>query len=352
MGREFEIKMQADAAQLEAVQKAYGDFETIRMETTYYDTPSRALGALRWTLRRRLENGVWVCTMKTKLLDGGRGEWELKCDDIREAIPQLVAQGAPAELVSLTAEGLVPTCGARFTRLAKQVETGNSVVEIALDQGVLLGGRKELPFAEIEVELKSGSDAEAVAFAEALSAHFGLVPQTKSKFRRALELAQKMNQDCSIKVTEEELIAYIKPRLKANGFRKKGKRWTKATEHFTYLFFIQGSSYDKETYYVRPGVIVNAIPADALCNYGHMFIDVPITTAEEILASAEAFFAEWSDMEHLVNAVLEFCEWETRNPVENRRAGLVDYEKDPVLRRELFTLSARSKEQILHLNES
>lgn len=190
MGREFELKMQAEAAQLEAVRKAYGSFETIRMETTYYDTPSGALGARRWTLRRRLENGVWVCTVKTDLTDGGRGEWELQCDDIREAVPQLAALGAPAELVSLTAEGLVPTCGARFTRLAKQVSSGSSTVEIALDQGVLLGGGRELPFAEIEVELKSGSDAEAVAFAQALSARFGLVRQIKSKFRRAMELAQ------------------------------------------------------------------------------------------------------------------------------------------------------------------
>lgn len=39
-----------------------------------------------------------------------------------------------------------------------------------------------------------------------------------------------------MKPTEEELITYVKPILKSEGFKKKGKRWTKVTEHFTYIF--------------------------------------------------------------------------------------------------------------------
>ena len=38
-------------------------------------------------------------------------------------------------------------------------------------------------------------------------------------------------------VSEEELIEFIKPILKEQGFRKKAKRWTKTTEHFSYIFF-------------------------------------------------------------------------------------------------------------------
>ena len=78
-----------------------------------------------------------------------------------------------------------------------------------------------------------------------------------------------------MKTTEEELITYIKPILKSKGFKKKGKRWTKVTEHFTYIFYIQGSCYDKNNYYVRPGIIVNDIPASptyVLSDYGHIFI--------------------------------------------------------------------------------
>lgn len=152
-----------------------------------------------------------------------------------------------------------------------------------------------------------------------------------------------------MKPTEDELIEYIKPILKAEGFKKKGKRWTKITEHFTYIFFIQGSCYDKDTYYVRPGIVVNDIPADEFCSYGHMFIDIPITTKEEILSSAMACFAEWTDLDYLVKAVREFAEWEKRNPIEKRRANKVNYKKDHVPAEVLFTMSAKTKEKILKL---
>ena len=61
-------------------------------------------------------------------------------------------------------------------------------MELALDRGVLLGGGRELPFAEVEVELKSGSDQAAEEFAHALAAEFGLSVQPKSKLARAMSL--------------------------------------------------------------------------------------------------------------------------------------------------------------------
>ena len=99
--------------------------------------------------------------------------------------------GGPADLETLVRSGLEQVCAARFTRLAKQVIHGQCTVEIALDQGYLLGGGEELPFAEVEVELKSGTEAEAVAFAQGLAAEFHLIPEPASKYKRALALATK-----------------------------------------------------------------------------------------------------------------------------------------------------------------
>ena len=189
MGREFELKFRADAAVIAEIQGKYGDFTTISMETTYYDTPDRRLSSLRRTLRRRMENGVSVCTFKCPHSSGGRGEWEVEADSIREGIPKLCAQGADPELMSLTAGGLTEVCGARFTRLAKTLEVPGGIVELALDRGVLLGGGKEFPLAEVEVELKEGSDEAAAAFARQIAAEFRLVPEEKSKFARAMALA-------------------------------------------------------------------------------------------------------------------------------------------------------------------
>ena len=189
MGREFELKYRAAREQLEKIREAFGGFHTIQMETTYYDTPEGILGQLRWTLRRRMENGVSVCTVKSHLSDGSRGEWETEGQDILEALPRLIALGAPQALEEYTRQGVVPTCGARFTRQAALLKAGEGQIELALDEGVLIGGGKELPFAEVEVELKQGADADAIAFARSLAARFRLTEEPKSKLRRALDLA-------------------------------------------------------------------------------------------------------------------------------------------------------------------
>ena len=191
MGREFELKYAADSQTLAALGKAYGPFREITMETAYYDTPNRDLNRLRWTLRRRLENGMAVCTVKTPAKDGGRGEWELPCDEIHTAVPALVALGAPEALLELTRDGVREVCAARFTRLAATLTLPQCCVELALDSGSLLGGGKALPFAEVEVELKSGSEEAVASFAGTLAQEYGLVPEPRSKVQRAMELAAK-----------------------------------------------------------------------------------------------------------------------------------------------------------------
>ena len=191
MGREFERKFRADADKIAAIREKYGEFTPISMETVYYDTPGGDLGKLRWTLRRRYENGISVCTLKTPAPGGARGEWETRCGAIEDGVLELCKLGAPRELLVLTVNGVTEVCGARFTRLAKMLELENCTVELALDRGVLLGGGQELPFAEVEVECKSGSEAAAEAFAERLAADFGLAPEYASKHKRALALTKE-----------------------------------------------------------------------------------------------------------------------------------------------------------------
>ena len=191
MGREFELKFRSDADKIASIKEKYGDFTTIFMETTYYDTMDLKLSMHHWTLRRRMENGVSVCTFKRPHKDGGRGEWEVEAASIDEGIIKLCDAGARPELLYATVAGLVEVCGARFTRLATPLEVPGATVELALDQGVLIGNGKELPFAEVEVELKEGTDEAAIAFAKALAEEFCLVPEGKSKFARAMALAME-----------------------------------------------------------------------------------------------------------------------------------------------------------------
>lgn len=190
MGREFELKYRCDEEAFAALRAAYGGFTAISMETTYYDTFDGRLASRRWTLRRRYENGKSVCTLKNPDPKGGRSEWEVEAGGIMEAIPMLCKLGAPMELMALTVSGVQEVCGAKFTRLALPLEVPGGTVELALDEGVLLGGGQALPLREVEVELKSGSDEAAAAFAKALAEAYGLVPEPQSKYRRALGLAR------------------------------------------------------------------------------------------------------------------------------------------------------------------
>ena len=190
MGREFELKYRADAAALLKIRTVYGDFTTTEMETTYYDTFDLKLAFHHWTLRKRMENGVAVCTFKSPVENGGRNEWEVHCDSILPGIMTLCQAGAPWELMRATAGGVQPFCGAKFTRLSKMLtlEDGTAV-ELALDEGILTGGSRSQPFAEVEVELKEGSEESAALFANMLAAKFALTPEPEAKVVRARKLA-------------------------------------------------------------------------------------------------------------------------------------------------------------------
>ena len=191
MGRELELKFAASMETLEAIEEKYGPFTPITMHTRYFDTPDRAFRARKWTLRLRLENGRPVCTLKTRLSDGSRGEYETESGDIVSAIPALLEQGAPAELEELAREGLEEVCGARFTRLARIIDVPGGQVELALDRGEFTGGGRTLPFTEAEAELKAGPDEVLALFGRALAEEFSLREEPRSKIQRAMALAEK-----------------------------------------------------------------------------------------------------------------------------------------------------------------
>ena len=192
MSREFELKFRASTRQITAIVEDFEGFREISMETTYYDTPENDLSQRKWTLRRRLENGLSVCTLKTPAENGGREEWEIPCEDIQAAIPELCKLGGPAELEALTRNGVQKVCGARFIRQAALINAEGCTVELALDRGILQGGARIEFLREVEVELKEGSEEAAVTFARTLAAKYGLIPERASKYARALALSARI----------------------------------------------------------------------------------------------------------------------------------------------------------------
>ena len=191
MGREFELKFAATEEKQSAILADFREFTPIVMETAYYDTPDGALAARRITLRRRMENGVAVCTVKTPADTHGRGEWEIQCSDITQAIPELCKLGAPKHLLLLTEGGVVYVCGAAFTRMAQTLVIPGAVIELAVDKGKLFGGSREAPICEVEAELKEGSEEALINWAREFARRYDLSPERSSKFNRASALARE-----------------------------------------------------------------------------------------------------------------------------------------------------------------
>ena len=192
MAVEFELKYKTAPETLERIQADFpGNYTVTEMTTSYYDTPNSDLAKLHWTLRHRQEGDKHICTLKTPAGIEGRKEYEWESESIEEAIPELCRLSGSGALSELAKNGLVQTCGAHFTRAARKMVAGSTMVELALDQGVLIGGGKELPFAEVEVELKGGFREEAQVIGHLLAAAYDLEPEHKSKFLRAKELGDQ-----------------------------------------------------------------------------------------------------------------------------------------------------------------
>ena len=187
MAVEFELKYSCAAESLQLLRADLpGQERQYAMSTTYYDTPTGDLSAKFYTLRRRQENDTSVCTLKIPAADGARGEFEVECGAIEDAVPMLCKLSG----IDLPTENLVPVCGAKFTRIAKTFDWNGAVIELALDEGILTGGGREIPLCEAELELKDGDRAAMETYGAFLSAAYGLTPENRSKFRRALDLAK------------------------------------------------------------------------------------------------------------------------------------------------------------------
>lgn len=190
MAVEFELKYSCSQAALALLRADLpGQERHFSMATTYYDTPAGTLSALRYTLRRRQENAISVCTLKIPAEKGARGEFEVVCDSIEAALPMLCKLSG-IDLPALTADGIQPVCGAKFNRIAKTFDWNGATIELALDEGCLTGGGRQLPLCEAELELKGGSREAMEAYGAFLSAAYGLTVEHRSKFRRALDLAK------------------------------------------------------------------------------------------------------------------------------------------------------------------
>lgn len=147
-------------------------------------------------------------------------------------------------------------------------------------------------------------------------------------------------------LSEDELIKYAKSYLKSKGFKKKNKRWMKESSDFIISFLIHGTSFDKDDFYVRPGIFIKALmPTNAY--YGDFMCEIKADTAENVLLSFEEWCRKWTNKSYIKESLESFIEWEKRNPLEKRRKKVLDYLTDPIPAKEFLRLSLRARQYIL-----
>lgn len=160
---------------------------------TYFDTADLRLRAGRYGLRVRDVGERRVATLK-----GGGGvqgarhqreEWEQSIgeDDHPQRWPDCEVRDRVLAL--LDGAELLPVVVVQTLRHVIDVlRDGRTVAEMALDEGTIRCGNRGMPFREIEVELKGGSEADLDEVVAALLAQFALEPEEQSKLARGMAL--------------------------------------------------------------------------------------------------------------------------------------------------------------------
>lgn len=196
--KEIELKLGFDPADADKIGahpslEAVGDPKVREPISTYYDTSDSALHKAGVFLRVRATGDGYVQTIKTARGEGEfleRDEWECHLETF---VPDLDAAAGTALEPLLTDEvraDLQPRFHTRFRRKTYLIARDGAEIELALDQGEVVGGVKVTPICELELELKAGDRRAIFALAKTLAEDVPLTLAVKSKAERGFELLE------------------------------------------------------------------------------------------------------------------------------------------------------------------
>jgi inorganic triphosphatase YgiF len=204
MGIESEVKFEASTRDLRKLAAARilrrNDGELPRhkyLVSTYFDTPKLLLRKNGVSLRVRQAGKKRIQTIKTVNGDMSlsRGEWEHK---LQGDAPDLRAARGTALKPLLSRKlkrDLEPIFATHVQRTFLPLRSGNSQIELVLDEGHIRAGQKSSPLAEVELELKKGTASDLFKAARLVA---GLAPvklALKSKSEHGYDLiADQLSQ--------------------------------------------------------------------------------------------------------------------------------------------------------------
>jgi len=183
-----------------------------QMHDTYLDTVERTLLSADYACRRREREGEVVITLKglkkakgavhrreelevSLPTDGPPTEWP--ASPVRDRVLQLIGEAPLFSLFDLQQT--------RVVRLVSQDE--RQVAELSLDDVHLTFSGKEQAYLELEVELgPRGSEEDLATIVACLQDEWGLEPEPRSKFERALNFLEEVSVENELLTLQERAI--------------------------------------------------------------------------------------------------------------------------------------------------
>ena len=171
--------------------------ETVPMKSVYYDTEEGRLQKDGIAMRVRKEGEKLVATLKWngKSKDGlyKREEINIPVSDensLMNADIEIFEQSQMYQVLKDLTKGrkLVPIMDMEFDRRQIRLDTGNSISELSIDNGIINCGGKQAEIQEMEIELYSGDCDDMEAIGDKLAEKYSLQKGERSKFKQGLDL--------------------------------------------------------------------------------------------------------------------------------------------------------------------
>lgn len=167
--------------------------EKMFFKAAYFDTPDYILSKHDIAFRVRMEGEQLIASLKWRgKVEGGlhrREEINVPVDDpqcyVMPSAEIFSESDIGKEVIGLVGESpLISLMEMGFLRSRFRVDTGDSIIEVALDMGEILTDKGNLPIQELELELYTGEEADLMELGNRLSKDYQLLPFNESKYLR------------------------------------------------------------------------------------------------------------------------------------------------------------------------
>jgi inorganic triphosphatase YgiF len=198
--KEIELKLRVAPEDIEALRNhpdfsgAFGTPTRQILESTYFDSDDRVLREHGLTLRVRQVGDKRIQTIKAEHPASSgfeRSEWEQVIDGDQPDLSRVDDTPLAPILTDDVRGSLKPLFETRIDRSAYHLNGNDTDIEIAVDQGKIVGADGSLPVSEIELELKQGRPGELFKIARAINSIVPAQLDVKSKSERGYELIEK-----------------------------------------------------------------------------------------------------------------------------------------------------------------